>query len=330
MRTYSEFLPWQGDLWAQLGRQTQPAHAYLFVGQRGIGKRLLAERLAALWLCHRPQGHQPCGQCKSCCLLRAETHPDYWLLEPESDKAIRVDHIRPLVDFVGHTAHMGRGKVVLIDPAEAMNVAAANALLKTLEEPTASSRLVLISHQPSKLLPTIRSRCISVRCPKPNAASAEAWLALQQPDLSARDRALLLRLSDGAPLTAQWLHQQQALLGRAQVMKDLNALHQNRQWFGPMLDTWQALPVLMILDWFYDWLTQLVRYQFTHDPHDLVDPELLGVLQGISQSATPRQVLAVHDWLLQQRQQVEANVSLNRGLLLEALLIRWLNLAPQN
>ena len=128
----AEAYPWQDSLWQQLAGRAQHAHAYLLHGPIGIGKRALAERLMASLLCKQPVNLEACGECKSCLLLKAGSHPDNYLLEPEeADKAIKVDQVRDLVSFVVQTAQMGGRKVVLIEPVEAMNINAANALLKS-------------------------------------------------------------------------------------------------------------------------------------------------------------------------------------------------------
>ena len=140
----TDVLPWQVDLWRQLAGRAQHAHAYLLHGPAGIGKRLLAEQLMALLLCQRPVEARACGECKACQLLAAQTHPDHYVLEPEEvDKAIRVDQVRDLVGFVTQTAQLGGRKVILLEPAEAMNLNAANALLKSLEEPSGDTVLLL-------------------------------------------------------------------------------------------------------------------------------------------------------------------------------------------
>src|SRR5262245_27152291 len=123
----AEIHPWQTTLWQQLSGRAQHAHAYLLHGPSGIGKRALADSLVAFLLCQHPQGDSACGQCKACQLLAAGTHPDFFLLEPEEpEKPIRVDQVRELVGFVVQTAQLGGRKVVLVEPAEAMNVNASN------------------------------------------------------------------------------------------------------------------------------------------------------------------------------------------------------------
>lgn len=113
----AEAYPWQQALWQQLAGRSQHAHAYLLHGPQGIGKRALAERLMARLLCQQPQGLEACGACKSCLLLKAGSHPDNFVLEPEeADKPIKVDQVRELVAFVVQTAQLGGRKVVLIEP----------------------------------------------------------------------------------------------------------------------------------------------------------------------------------------------------------------------
>ncbi|HBB79504.1 MAG TPA: DNA polymerase III subunit delta', partial [Pseudomonas sp.] len=170
-------LAWQAGLWQLLAGRQQHAHAYLLHGPAGIGKRDFAERLMALLLCQRPSLEGACGACRGCQLLAAQTHPDHYILEPEEvDKAIRVDQVRDLVDFITQTAQLGGRKVVLLEPAEAMNINAANALLKSLEEPAGNTVLLLVSHQPSRLLPTLKSRCVQQACPLPERQQSLDWL----------------------------------------------------------------------------------------------------------------------------------------------------------
>jgi DNA polymerase III subunit delta' len=196
----AEAYPWQDNLWQQMAGRAQHAHAYLLHGPAGIGKRALAERLMASLLCKQPVGLEACGVCKSCSLLAAGSHPDNYILEPEeADKAIKVDQVRELVSFVVQTAQLGGRKVVLVEPVEAMNINAANALLKSLEEPSGNTILLLVSHQSSRLLPTIRSRCVQQACPLPSEALSLEWLASALPDLGEAERVELLTLAAGSP-----------------------------------------------------------------------------------------------------------------------------------
>ncbi len=181
-------LPWHRDLaTAMLQQRARWPHALLIAGRRGLGKRALALHFARALLCEapRPDG-DACGVCPSCLYVAAGAHPDLRLIEPllfdeEGNvtvvDAITVDRIRELTAFTQLSTHRHRAKVAVIAPAEAMNAAAANALLKTLEEPPADTYLMLVSHQSARLPATIISRCRRLPVPEPDVTAAAAWLA---------------------------------------------------------------------------------------------------------------------------------------------------------
>ncbi|MCO3721927.1 DNA polymerase III subunit delta' [Pseudomonas aeruginosa] len=323
----ADIYPWQQALWSQLGGRAQHAHAYLLYGPAGIGKRALAEHWAAQLLCQRPAAAGACGECKACQLLAAGTHPDYFVLEPEeAEKPIRVDQVRDLVGFVVQTAQLGGRKVVLLEPAEAMNVNAANALLKSLEEPSGDTVLLLISHQPSRLLPTIKSRCVQQACPLPGAAASLEWLARALPDEPAEALEELLALSGGSPLTAQRLHGQGVREQRAQVVEGVKKLLKQQIAASQLAESWNSVPLPLLFDWFCDWTLGILRYQLTRDGEGLGLADMRKVIQYLGDKSGQAKVLAMQDWLLQQRQKVLNKANLNRVLLLEALLVQWASL----
>ncbi|MCQ4267192.1 DNA polymerase III subunit delta' [Pseudomonas stutzeri] len=322
-----EVLAWQRGTWQQLVARAQHAHAYLLHGPRGIGKRLLAEQFAASLLCQNPSAAGACGRCKACQLLAAHTHPDYYVLEPEDvDKAIRVDQVRDLVGFVTQTAQLGGRKMVLLEPVEAMNLNAANALLKSLEEPSGETILLLVSHQPSRLLPTIKSRCVQQACPLPSRQQSLEWLASQLPDLAAELHEELLALAGGSPLLAAKLHGQSVLELRAQVVEGVKKLHKAQQSPSQLAESWNALPVGLLFDWFCEWVHLILRYQMTGDEAALGAADMNKVLHYLGQKASRENVMALQDWLLAQRHKVLGKANLNRVLLLEALLVQWASL----
>lgn len=201
------------------------AHAVLLSSLPGLGAFATGQALAQAWLCEAGDGSAPaCGRCAACHLFAQRSHPDaHWLLpaalrvqlgwqEPEAEgkakpsQEIRVDEVRAMLGFAQATRGRSRAKVVLIHPAEALNMVAANALLKTLEEPGGSLRFVLVSEAPAALLPTIRSRCQSVPISLPEPTAAAAWLSGEQPSLALTDAAALLRAAGGRPQQAlDWL-----------------------------------------------------------------------------------------------------------------------------
>ncbi|MBD3813003.1 MAG: DNA polymerase III subunit delta', partial [Betaproteobacteria bacterium] len=166
--------PWLDAPWRRLlATRARPAQALLLAGPRGVGKGALARAWAQALLCEAPQRDgAACGECPACHWYEADTHPDFRLLalqektgkegETRMATAVEVDQAREAVDFVQMSTYRAGFRVVLIDPADCLNLAAANALLKVLEEPPLNTVFVLVSDQPRRLLPTIRSRCTRI------------------------------------------------------------------------------------------------------------------------------------------------------------------------
>jgi DNA polymerase III subunit delta' len=185
-------------------------HALLITGRRGLGKRLLALHFARALLCESPLSTGgACGACPSCGYVGQGTHPDLQSIEPVTydDEgnatpvdAIGVERVRDLIAFSQLSPHRQRAKVGVIAPAEAMNAAAANALLKTLEEPPQGTFLLLVSHHPERLPATIVSRCQRLPAPEPERAAAIDWL--KQSGIRSAEAALVLAQAGGAPLLA--------------------------------------------------------------------------------------------------------------------------------
>ncbi len=323
----AEAYPWQQTLWQQLAGRSQHAHAYLLHGPAGIGKRALAERLMARLLCQGPNGLDACGECKSCHLLAAGSHPDNFILEPEeADKAIKVDQVRELVGFVVQTAQLAGRKVVLVEPVEAMNLNAANALLKSLEEPSGNTVLLLVSHQPSRLLPTVKSRCVQQACPLPSESASLEWLAKALPDCSTDEHRELLFLAAGSPLAAVRMHEQGVIAQRALVVDGVKKLLKQQIAPSQLAEGWNAVSLQLLFDWFCQWSQLILRYQLCRDEAGLGQADMCKVVQYLADKAPQAKVLNIQEWLLAQRQKVLGKANLNRVLLLEALLVQWASL----
>ncbi|PVZ68939.1 DNA polymerase III subunit delta' [Pelagibaculum spongiae] len=198
--TLAALPPWLIEQWRQL-RSDRQHHAILLQGVEGLGKRLLADHLSAGKLCAAPSPDGfACGQCKSCHLIQAGSHPDLVIIEPDG-KLIKVDQIRKLIGFVTSTSSYGRGKSVLIQPAEAMNIASANALLKTLEEPNGDCSLLLVAQQPMRLPATVRSRCLQLHIHAPSIEQGCQWLT-QAHQVDPQQAATVLASCHQAPFVA--------------------------------------------------------------------------------------------------------------------------------
>ena len=212
--------PWNEPMFAQLRGRALP-HALLVHGVQGIGKLALAERIAQLVLCEaKDDTRKPCGKCDGCRWFLAGSHPDFRRVEPEAlapgqeagegeeaaaparkgkpSFVIKIEQVRELDDFLHVGSHRGARRVALVHPAEDMNVNAANALLKGLEEPPAAAMFILVAHRPARLLPTVRSRCVGLPVPLPEPAVAQKWLEAQ----GMKDAARWLAYAGGAPLRA--------------------------------------------------------------------------------------------------------------------------------
>jgi DNA polymerase-3 subunit delta' len=226
-------MPWQDEHWARLqARRARGAmpHALLICGPEGLGKRAFAERFVRGLLCLQPVDGEACGHCRSCALQAAGTHPDrvtltYGLRKDGVQRSeIVIDQIRELSARLAMSSQFGGWQIASIDPADALNGAAANALLKTLEEPAAQTMLVLVADAPWRLPQTIRSRCQRVEFHLPAAEQALAWLEAQ----GVADAAAALQAAGGNPGLAQrWAHEG-SLDRRREVRKDLAALAAGR------------------------------------------------------------------------------------------------------
>ncbi|MBC7502205.1 MAG: DNA polymerase III subunit delta' [Herminiimonas sp.] len=220
--------PWQNDAWLELQRlRARLPHAVLFHGAEGTGNAHFAERFAQSLLCESPaaDGHA-CGTCISCGWFSNYAHPDYRRVRPEAlddedgvdtdegadaveekktaktakapSRDIKIDQVRALAGFTNISTHRQGKRVILMYPAEALNGPAANALLKTLEEPPPETVFLMVSNSLDRLLPTILSRCRKFALPMPGADVALAWLASQ----NVKDADVWLAEQGGAPLLA--------------------------------------------------------------------------------------------------------------------------------
>jgi DNA polymerase III subunit delta' len=216
----TQVAPWISKQAQDLLRQQ--GHAWLLRGPSGLGQYALALQLVQAWLCESPTEESACGHCASCHAIDVHTHTDLCVLMPEvqmlqlgwplSEKAqaeiddkkrkpskeIRIEAMRDAVEFTQRTSGRGRGKAVLVFPAEQMNTITANALLKTLEEPPGNVKFVLATSSAHQLLPTIRSRCLAHDMHWPDTAEALAWMATHQPD-NAAAAPHVLRMVGGRP-----------------------------------------------------------------------------------------------------------------------------------
>ena len=263
--------PWQMNDWTHLLELLKrPPSGLLFKGTKGIGKLDLAVNFAQSLLCQQPDvSGFACGNCPSCHWFEQGSHPDYRLLQPETlspdgsegdeiksisgkkpSKQVSVDQIRGLADFFGMSSHQGGRRVIIIHPAETMNANAANALLKSLEEPTPGLLFILVSHKPQQLLPTIRSRCQSFALSAPDTASARAFSHRKR-----RAPADTLAASGFAPLLAVQLDEQ---LGSEERDKLLRAVRKPASLdVFALAEALQKTEQVLVVQWLQQWCFDL-------------------------------------------------------------------------
>ena len=256
--------PWLDAPWQRLlSTRARPAQALLLAGPRGVGKGALALAWAQALLCEAPRADgAACGSCPACHWFATGGHPDFRLitLQEKSSKegeikmatAIDVEQARDAVDFVQLSTYRAGFRVVLVNPANSLNLASANALLKVLEEPPLNTVFVLVSDQPRRLLPTIRSRCTRLDIGLPAAEIATQWLAGQQVD----DATTLLALAGGAPLDAlNWIEDadldaRRSILDGLARPRQLDPVALAERWKTAKLQTWHTVA--------YKWLADLL------------------------------------------------------------------------
>ncbi len=309
-------MPWLepalGQLSGALARDRFP-HGVLLTGPEGVGKERLALELAALLLCHSAEkSGQPCGECRGCVLLRAGNHPDFYRVEPPEDKkTIGVDQIRSLAGELNLTASMGERRVAIICPADVMTHAAANSLLKTLEEPSSGTVLILVAARPSRLPATVRSRCQITHQPCPPLEQADAWLRARAPDV---DWGPLLRLANGAPLKAVTLQAEGLDTLDRQLSQDLLAVKSGASDPLEVAERWKKTGGRRCLDWLHSNVLELARAK-------AVPAELPADLQKTGENIHLERLLIYADQLAQSRVLLESPA--NELLVLESALIPW-------
>jgi DNA polymerase-3 subunit delta' len=300
-------LPWHGEIWARLGRQLDQgrlSHAFLLSGRRYTGKSCLALALARLLLCHQPVGGLNCGRCRACEFSAAGSHGDFlWLAPQEKSRVIKVDQVREVIDLVSKTAGFGQRRVVVLNPAEAMNTSSANALLKSLEEPAADTHLLLLTQRLHGLPATIRSRCQIVKLPVPDRQQGLAWL--EQMTGEQRQSEQMLDLAGGLPMLAAQLGGE----GAEQAVARRRAL------LGLFAGECMVSEVA-------DLLAELSAEEFL----DMLESAMQEALRSVDRrglmSGAARDAFTLLDQLSSLRKSVHNGANPNRPLLAESLLVR--------
>ncbi len=313
---------WQLRQWQQLQSSLQHdrlPHALLLSGMQGLGKTAFAQAFSQRVLCHHPAAQgMACGNCKSCQLLRAQTHPDYYWLAPVADSTtISIEQVRQLTTHLHTTPHCGDYAVAVICPAEALNAAASHALLKTLEEPPGQVLIILVSHQPEQLTKTIRSRCQQLVFTLPSAIEVTEWLAPQLPRESS-DISTLLALSHGAPLHALALSQGNGLAEQQQWMAELTAFMRNDYELTQLAQIWAKRTLSTVVAQLSSCLLDIIQWRMVGKRS--VYGERIGAMCTHIPVVESFHLL---DKLYDAQRSLNGFCALNSQLLLEDLLYHW-------
>jgi DNA polymerase-3 subunit delta' len=308
-------------------RHDRVAHAYLFHGDDGIGKRLTALRFAQTINCDLEwpaQGPDACGGCRSCRQIEACTHPDFLIIQAEQGQTvpqIKIEQVRELEHQIIYKPLIGRRKICLIDEADRLTPGAANALLKTLEEPPAYSLFLLVSSRPAALPATVRSRCQSLRFAAPARTQVEAALILKRelPPADARFLAMLTESKIGVALSTDL----EAVRGQREELRVLVAPHA-LQSVTTLLSAAEALHKEQraneALEWLGRWLRDLLLVRVGADADNVLNADQLTELQALARSLEPEAILDILSEI--ETIQRAASRNLNLQLALETILLR--------
>ncbi|QNM97710.1 DNA polymerase III subunit delta' [Chitinimonas koreensis] len=323
--------PWQHAAWqALLEQRERLPHALLLTGEPGIGKLAFGRHLAQSLLCEAASATKPCGECDACRWFLAGNHPDFRELAPASEDEgeeeesrakkkpsawITIDQVRELNDFVHLTAHRAGRRVTLVQPAETLNLASANALLKTLEEPPEGALFILVSHQWRRLLPTIRSRCRRLALPLPERAAALEWLAQQ----GLADAEAHLAEAGGAPLAALERADAAVLAARRAFLAELAEPRRlDPLALAERLDK-QKIEVARVTDWLARWLHDLARLGLADSVRYY--PDQTDRLAALARALDPVRLMRYHDAVIEAKK--FAGHPLNARLVYEQLLFGY-------
>jgi DNA polymerase-3 subunit delta' len=330
MTKYTEIYPWQKQLWQNLNQGRQKLHhAFLMHGRAGIGKYDFALNFSKALLCPNTDGNgHACDKCPSCHWFDDESHPDFRLISPEQESSpdedapvakktkkktqISVAQIRELSDFLSLSSHQTSGlRIVLINPAEALNQASANALLKMLEEPAPGVIFILVAHQLQRLLPTILSRCQKVNMPVPDQVQALAWLNMKGVPNPEQQLAYL----EGSPIKV--LSEQAQFDQLSEIWKHLALGRKMEPQVAASIVIANSVEtgVIAVQKWLYDIVTvklgQQARYhlQYARALQALAEKVNLGRLFDLQKKTNELRKLATHP--------------LNHELQMESLLVEY-------
>ena len=321
--------PWQADQWRQSLRYLickRLAHAILISGPSAIGKLEFCLSYIQRMNCTQPtKENNACGACRNCNFFKARTHPDIRMLNVDEDvDQIKVDDIREINQFMSLSRQQGLYKIVCINQADLMNINAANALLKTLEEPPANSILFLISHRADALLATLKSRCQIWRFCVPSNNQALKWLQ-QQTESAAWET--LLPVSGNRPLLALQLYETGLGEARTAFYRDISQLMHHKEKVTKISAKLQNEELETLVSWLQSWCADLVRCHYRKEPVTLENPDIRRSLHSLVGQVDLQSLFSFWDKLIELRR--FSSAPLNKRLFIEDMLIRCQDILQQ-
>ena len=322
-------LPWLQQNWDHLCEykiQNRVPQALLITGNKGLGKQHLANQFVFSLLCAKPLDNGfGCGHCDRCLLLHAETHPDFIQIRPdEPGKAITIGQIRSLINRLTLKPQFESYRVVIINPAELMNNAAANAFLKCLEEPAERTVILLITDKPSRLPATIVSRCQKLSVAKPDKEIVLAWLKQQDVETLQSNVSTLLGLAQGSPLQALDYANDGSLTLRNDCFQAWIDIAKQRKHPVNIAENWQKLPESPLIFWITSWIIDMIKCCYQTKADWLYNPDLKKQLQELSKQMELKELFKLYDLMLITRQRL--NTQINKQTMYEEILIKWFEL----
>ncbi|MFY9995595.1 MAG: DNA polymerase III subunit delta' [Leclercia sp.] len=318
-----KWYPWLRPHLEQLVNSYQSGrghHALLIQSLPGMGDDALIYAISRYLMCQQPQGHKSCGQCRSCQLMQAQTHPDAYTLEPEKGKtSLGIDAVRAVNEKLYERARLGGAKVVWLKDAAQLTEAAANALLKTLEEPPENTWFLLACREPGRLLATLRSRCRLHHLSVPPEAWAISWLA-REVTVSQEAALSALRLCGGAPAAALDLLQQKVWAQREQLCQALGAVSDSGDWLS-LLSVLNHDPASERLHWLAALLLDALKIQ--QGATLLSNADAWPLVSNLAQRLPGVALSAMLSDVCQCREQLLSVTGLNRELVLTDLLLTF-------
>jgi DNA polymerase III subunit delta' len=319
----NNLLPWHRENWALFCRyikQNRIPQALLISGPKGLGKYDLTKHFAYSLLCNnRREDACYCKECRSCRLIESNTHPDLNEIKPEEGKStISVDQIRRIVADTTLKPQFEGYRAVIINPADAMTLSAANAFLKCLEEPAERTVFILITTNPIKLPATIISRCQMLDITFPDNSALLDWLNSKGIN---QNQETLINLLKVSALKIEQLSDKTTLKRRADCFEDWLGVASGSSYPAMVAEKWQQIPETELLNWLISWVSDLIKCTNRIDAKWLCNRDFTKSFQSLSEKSDIKDLYSHYSHLLKTQQQI--GTSINFQIMTEEFLVQW-------